>query len=708
MRAPAGRVADLRAALGRAAGLRSQGRPAEARQLLENLAKAAPKVPDIHLMLWQICSGQGDGTAALSHLRRAAELSGPNPKIWTTLIRELVRAGQKGRARSMAQKAPLSAADKKALAALADEAPQRPTGPGLGGAPEAEVRAVMDDISNKRLVAARAGLEKLLDEHAGSAFVLNLRGVLSMEEGNAAEAENWFRKALVKFGAYPEALQNLGASLLRQSKLDESESALIEAHRLAPESVDIVLALSDVLFRKGSAQSAEEWAARALVLDPDNIAALFQVALSRERAQKFQSALEALKEVERRLGRHFDGQAAMARCIAGVEGEEAAIAYLRSIESPSEDVSIELPQQLAYIGRMDEALEALEAHLERYPDHVDGYWLLTQLRKLPVDAPELGKLKSALDSESLTVQQRSSAGYALGKVLGDAGEHAASFAAIAEANRLLRSTVSYSVDEDLQKLQRTSENWTRDVIRKMSAAGDARLHPIFIIGLPRTGSSLTERILARHPQVRALGEDRTAAVVAGRAREPSLDAIRNIVGDGSGAIRAASQGGFSVTDKMLDNFRNVGALAAAFPRARFVHILRDPRSIALSIFQARLRPTGHPFALDLEELGKVYVGYYRLMQHWRETVPDMLVEVSYKDLVSNPEPEIRNLLEKLGLPWDEACLSPEKSEHATRTHSFAQVRQKIHSSSTERWRRYERELEPFTRILTDAGIPLED
>jgi hypothetical protein len=246
--------------------------------------------------------------------------------------------------------------------------------------------------------------------------------------------------------------------------------------------------------------------------------------------------------------------------------------------------------------------------------------------------------------------------------------------------------------------------WTREAMESLKSVADTSVAPIFIVGMPRSGSTMTEQILAAHPDIHALGEDSPV----GRYFPMNIPADRNTLltatRSGARAMREAAGGAPRITDKLLSNFRIIGPLATAYPKAKFVHTRRDPRSIALSIYQNIFNTSGHPYSTRLDWLAEYYVAYHRLMDYWRSVLPDRIYDTDYETMVADPEPRIRELVAWLGLPWDDACLSPEEVQRQVRTLSVAQVRAPINERSVKRWAVYEEQLKPFSDILEREGI----
>ena len=239
-------------------------------------------------------------------------------------------------------------------------------------------------------------------------------------------------------------------------------------------------------------------------------------------------------------------------------------------------------------------------------------------------------------------------GISLAKALTDTGAEEAGFDLLVAAKAMLGDEIGYSADSDLARFRALAETWDGKTIARLSEAGTDTVAPIFIIGLPRSGSTLIESVLSRHPDVTALGESPVCAGIADSIGRAATKAhVREMVQRAGPFLAERTGGRARVTDKLLANFVHVGLLAAAFPRARFVEAARDLRATCLSIFQNPLNPAGHPYSLDLRDLGRFASGYARLMDHWAEALGPRLYRCHYEALVAEPETQVRHLLDAL-------------------------------------------------------------
>jgi len=305
--------------------------------------------------------------------------------------------------------------------------------------------------------------------------------------------------------------------------------------------------------------------------------------------------------------------------------------------------------------------------------------------------------------------------FALGKAYGDIGQREKSFAHLLAGNREKRRRTRYDEAAALDQLERLSKVFTPALMDARKGAGQRTEVPLFIVGMPRSGSTLVEQILASHPQVYGAGEceefkrladalrlpDGRPALPDGIAQLPDAD-LQGLGQAYLGRLQARAPRAARISDKTLSNFLYAGLIHLALPQAKFVHILRDPVDTCLSCF-SHLFEGNLSFAYDLAELGRYWRGYERLMGHWRSVLPPgVMLELRYEDLVDDLPGQAHRLLEHCGLEWDEACLSFHQTARAVRTASLSQVREPIHRRSVQKWRAYGDLLQPLLDALQNS------
>jgi hypothetical protein len=307
--------------------------------------------------------------------------------------------------------------------------------------------------------------------------------------------------------------------------------------------------------------------------------------------------------------------------------------------------------------------------------------------------------------------------YALAKEYEDLGEYALSWPHLAAGSALRRKHLQYDARVDLATVDWLRQSFPAGLD---GGAGDPSAEPIFILGMPRTGSTLIDRILGRQTQVYSAGElqDFGAAVVSavqarcgrtvGRQQMVAESAALDFAALGRDYLRRTRpRTGHTphFTDKLPINYLYCGLIARALPEARMVHVIRDPMATCYSIYKV-LFAQGYPFSYDLSELADYYIGYRRLMAHWHATLPGRIVDIAYEDLVKEPEREARRLFDALGLSWEPQCLDFEHNPEPVATASAAQVRRPLYGSLISTWRHYEAQLAPLAARLAAGGIAL--
>jgi tetratricopeptide (TPR) repeat protein len=377
----------------------------------------------------------------------------------------------------------------------------------------------------------------------------------------------------------------------------------------------------------------------------------------------------------------------------------------------------ELGTALRSLGRLDEAVNCFRHALVLKPDLADAYRNLALGEQVSADSPELANIAALADATDLSIEERSAAAFALGKALDDAGRFDEAFAAYERANSMYRSARSAAGDWfDAVALSRQIDEiiatFTPGFFARVAGWGTRSEVPVFIVGMPRSGTSLVEQIAASHSRVFGAGELLHIGRMYGDFGPPTDShghelrweeaVIRRAAGGHLQRLREIGSGAERVIDKMPDNVLCIGLVAALYPQARIIFCGRDPRDIALSCFFQKFTPGMLGFSYDLADCGKRQVQIDRLIAHWHRVLPLPMLEVNYEKLVADLAGESQRLVSFLGLEWEPACLDFHRTRRTVATASSWQVRQPLYDRSIGRWRNYERHLEPLLRALSPA------
>lgn len=459
---------------------------------------------------------------------------------------------------------------------------------------------------------------------------------------------------------------------------------------------------------------------RALKLDPERYDAAIELANQYSVARRNADAAALLERYRERLGnspRYLD----MAGTIYTEIGmPEAALPLYRQANALQPDIDLfqaNLAACSVYAGEIDEAIELYGELLRRNPQHQRNHYYLSRLRKARDDA-HVTEMKRVLATTQLPPERNVFLYYAIAKELEDLQRWDEAFDYYKRGGDAVASVAKHDLAKDITLVDAAIAACNAEWLQDAPAPRTDDAHtPIFVVGLPRTGTTLTERIIASHSQVSSLDEtlflpmvirmlsgiptqekllpEMFAAVARIDAAQIAEQYMKGV------AYRLGATPYF--IDKLPFNYLFLGFIAKAWPDARIVLLNRDPVDACFSMYK-QVFTWAYKFSYTLEDLGHYYVAYDRLLRHWRELLGSRLIEVRYEALVSDQEAQTRALLAKLGLDFEAACLEFDRNTKTSTTASSVQVREKIHTRSVGRWRRFERQLEPLLRILREAGI----
>jgi Flp pilus assembly protein TadD len=527
----------------------------------------------------------------------------------------------------------------------------------------------------KKAEAAYRALTKLTPQDDASWQHL---GRALMEQGNVNEAEQAYRKATALSGSNPEHWKNLGITLLKLARPGDVEEAVRcfrKAIAAAPDDAEghnnLGIALG-LLNRRDEALAA---ARTAIKLDPRSWQPWLNLAQIHLTNDEVESALDVYQQ--------------------GIE-----------LAADKDMFNITLGHTLNLMGKFDTAVTFFRRAYEKNPRDLGLLsQFITHQKFTSLDDPLLVKARSAVDASTDDGEEIISLCFALGKIMDKLEQYDAAFAYYHRANRLRTQTLQFDRESHRRLIDSLIQQYDAGTFKQLHALGNPSETPIYIVGMPRSGTTLTEQIIASHPLVAGGGERGFwASIEKERAGKEKLgkDAIDSIaqacLADLAG-VKAAGKQTSRVTDKMPHNFLRVGLIHTVFPNARIIHVRRHPVDNCLSIYFQNFKGE-HPYAYDLENLAYYRREYERLMQHWREVMPaDRYFEFDYEDLVADQEGMSRKLLDFCGLEWDDTCLNYHENERAIKTASVWQVRQKIYTSSVERWRHYAAHIGPLMSLL---------
>ncbi|HZQ11599.1 MAG TPA: sulfotransferase [Pseudolabrys sp.] len=552
---------------------------------------------------------------------------------------------------------------------------------------------------------------------------LHLFGILCAQRERFEEAERLLSAALAVDRKLPPCLHNYGNVLSKLGRYSDAIAVYNEALALAPNYAPLYSDRGNAQNELGQTEAAVTSYRKALSLNPNSppiLGNLAQALMALDRIGEAGQLLQRALSLDAKNPQVLKllGQLAFRR------GElDAALDLLGrslAVKPDQADAHNLTGMVLRDKGRIDDAIAAFDRSIALAPKDGSLYFGLAETKTFKPGDPHLAAMQSLADSPgTLSPRQRVNLEFALGKAYADIKDHGRSFRHLLAANAGKRATLAYDETAEFAFFADIEAVFSPALLAAKSGGGDPSRLPIFVLGMPRSGTTLVEQILASHPAVHGAGELETLnQIVQARAEVQSLPfpafvaaltpADLNAIGTQyTGALSGLAPAAERITDKTPRNFFFIGLIHLALPNAVIIHTVRDPIDTCLSCFSKQFM-TGQLFTYDLGELGRYYRRYRSLMAHWRRVLPpDRILDVRYEDVVADLEGQARRILEHCGLPWDERCLAFHRNERPVRTASAAQVRQPIYGGAVGRWRDYKDFIAPLLNELRvsefDAG-----
>ncbi|MGJ4947190.1 sulfotransferase [Bradyrhizobium sp. HKCCYLS20291] len=590
----------------------------------------------------------------------------------------------------------------------------------LAGQPtnfDALVGLGMISTTFNRLDEAKDYFQRAAAVNDKSAEVHGSIGAVEGSAGNYDAAVKHYETALSLSPSHPGILY--GFAMVRQSQglIDEAIALLLRAIDNKPQHLDAHFALGNLLYSAGKDIEAARHYLKVLDFSPEHAETHNNIANVLLRQGHRERAIEHYKRALAGRPDYADAYGNLGNAFLELNRLEESIEQnLLAIKIKPERFGSYNNLGVAYqaLGRFEEATAAFQKALELAPDDAPIHLNLANMSKFKPDDSRLPPLRKLIErADQLDQEKQIAAHFAFGKALSDLKDYDAAFSHLQTANTLKRRTFDYDSGQRLAMMENVAARFTPEFFRSVAGHGDDSWAPIFIVGMPRSGTTLMEQVLASHSKVFGAGELETFKDLVGECASrqkvvpnyPDLvtllppEEMTNLGQEYTARVRALAPEAERIVDKMPLNFLFVGMIHAAFPRARIINTRRDPLDNCVSCYSL-LFTGAQPFAYDLTELGHYYRGYEGVMEHWHKVLPPgILMDVQYEDLVDDLEGVSRRVLAHCGLNWEDACLDFHQTERTVRTASLMQVRQPLYRGSIGSWRRYEKHLGPLCAAL---------
>ncbi len=537
------------------------------------------------------------------------------------------------------------------------------------------------------------------------------------------EAIELYEKALLYKADYPEAYNNLGSALQQAEKPAEAEFSYRRAIQLRPSYLEAYHNLVLLLGGQENYDEALRVLGDGLKINDKHVPFLIDAARIQVEKVNYQPAEQACKLALAQDPDNYEAMAILGRIYQETDRmEEAAELLIKAVKLKPEAVEAGnlLASVFKALGRLDESRELYRKVVTDHPHAYGAFANMADLEKFTPDHELLRTMeKIYAEAEDPLSTRYTSLHFALGKAYDDAGMHDKAFSHYSLGAKQRRGELNFKEDESIRFIESIKAAFPLEVMQNRKWVGNPTQVPVLIVGMPRSGSTLIEQILSSHPDIYGAGEVKymSHAMTALRGRFPSLprfpdmfarlnaDHLSIIADEYMTRLTSRSNGAARITDKLLSNYLFLGLFVTLFPNGKILHTRRNPVDTCLSAFTKLFRDD-MPHSYDLGELGRYYVRYQGLMEHWKKVLPaGAMMEVDYEAVVDDYEGVARQIISFIGLEWDAACIDFHTSSRPVRTASVVQVRKPIYRGSVERWRSYGANLNPLLEALGLETVP---
>jgi tetratricopeptide (TPR) repeat protein len=577
--------------------------------------------------------------------------------------------------------------------------------------PRVIIQSIIDTFSNGQKKEAINEIESLIKDYPLAPLLFNVSGTFYKSNGQLDIAVTKFEQALVLAPEYAEAHYNLGVTLRELDKIEEAIKSYKKAISIKNAYPSAHFNLGNALLSLKQYDGAIKHFESTIAFNPKFAQAYNNLGLLYKRLGKNQ---EAGKNFDKALAIKPDyAEAANFRgVIFQNDGDlENAIKYYQKslgINPNLVDAYNNIGLAEKELNKTDNAIKAFEKALSIDPNFASAYYNLSRFKHYTLSKEQVEKMQLLLSTDGVNQSDLIYINFALASANEGFGNQDDFFKYLHEANHLRKKELNYSFGTSQKLFSIIYEIFTEvpNSIKKPLKINASTKRPIFILGMPRSGTSLVEQIISSHASVYGAGELSTLMkllypILKDRlsngcdnnlSSEKNLTLIREKYLESLAHLKTSAN---IITDKTPANFQNIGFILSIFPDAKIIHLKRDPRAICWSIYKSNWSETGYGFSYNINDLVKFYGLYSKLMDFWHKKFPGKIYDVCYEDLTANQEQETKKLLEYCELDWDENCLNFHKNKRAVKTASSLQVREKMYQGSSEAWKKYEAHIQPL-------------
>ena len=570
------------------------------------------------------------------------------------------------------------------------------SGPSCAEPSQDQINHLLGHYEAGRFEEAEAFAILLSREYPKHPFGWKVLGVVLQQTGRFAESLDPMQSAVDLCLEDAEAHNNLGVTLQELGRLDKAEASHRQAIALKPDFAEAHYNLGNTLRELGRLDEAEASHRHAIALKPDFAEAHSNLGATLKELRRLEEAeisLEQAIALKPACAKTHNNLGGTLQAMGRLDKAESSYRQAIALQSDYAIAHSNLGTMMRELGRFDEAKASLDRALTIQPDLVEAHRNLALTKHFSSPDEQFCQMQALYHDQSLSDYRRCHICFALAKASEDLERLPDAFRLYTEGNALRKRQLGYQQDQSTELFESLKFHQTQIITNPIKAEAATReCVPIFIVGMPRSGTTLVEQIISSHPEVTGAGElpfvSRYGSSLAVGQTPVNDEVLKTFRGQYLNALQQRSEGNAVVTDKMPQNFHLTGLIATTLPEAKIIHVRRNPAAVCWANFTQYFVGDALGYCYDLEDIFHYHKLYEELMKYWHQVLPGRIYDLHYEALTERQEEETRTLIEHLELEWNDTFLSPQFNARGVATASNVQVRQKVYQGSSERWKRY--------------------
>jgi len=708
-------ITQIAAQYKRAISLQTKGQNELALAIYSQILEIKPNIAEVHFQVGRIFYAANKFSKSVFHFNIAIKLKPNEIAIWEQYIPSLLCNIDLGTIKKAIKILKKTDIDKHTSVVFQNRLLSKANGSSvsIGNLNKSALNSIQSSIISHDYEKANVLAKALYNQNSNSPIVSELLARTYMGLGHFDEARAYFNIAIKLDPTFFNAVNNLGKLELKEKNYSAAISYFKSAVVIAPKASSGIYNLANAMSYNMQISDAQDLLKKALVLNLKGVNLYMLLGELSVRTGYYKDSEKYYETAFKREQKSAELYIKVGDIFYNAAQSNTALKYYNLAQEiePDNALIFKLKANVyREIGDFNKTLEQIDKAISIEPNNIDFLTFYVSSKKIENTDPVIEKMIALFEKKSITKSDKINLGFAITKALEDSKQFGRVFPFLKSANDSMNYNFPYDVNTAVSENDETIKYFKDFKLNNYTGMGYNNAHPIFICGMPRSGTTLVEQIISSHSSVTGAGEigytniaishtigtEEKRLIPLSKVQPKHLEKIGSDIWT---YLTHHYPGTSHITDKSIMTYKRMGLLKAAMPNCKFIIVRRDPRDNLLSIYRNRFADNTHLYAYNLENLGTYYKQFLRIMDFWRNKMPKGFMEINYEDLINDPETQAQKLIKYCNLDWEDKCLEFYKSGRQVKTLSILQVRQPIYKSSVKAWERYEKDLQPLFKAI---------